>query len=151
MDNKIALNKKAKFDYELLKPFEAGIVLKGWEIKSLRKKEVSIKDAFVIIKKNEAFIINMNITPYKFGNNKFVNLKSDRTRKLLLNKKEINQIEKDIKLQKIVVIPYLIYLKNNFAKLKIYTAKPKKKYDKRETIKKQDQIRDIEKYIKKNK
>ena len=144
----IAINKKARFNYNLIKPFEAGVVLNGWEIKSIRKKDTSIKDAFVIIKKNEAFIINMYITPYEFSSRSFSSLDPSRTRKLLLHKSEIQELQKEIKLQKVVVIPTKVYLKNNYAKIVIFTAKSKNNYDKREQIKERDTKREVAKQLK---
>ncbi len=139
----IAINKKASFDYELIKEYDAGIVLNGWEIKSLRNKKVTIKDSFIIFKKHEPYILNLHIAPFIYSNNNFINMNPERTRKLLLNKNEIKSIEKDIKLEKVIVIPTKLFFRNNLVKIKIYTAKAKRKFDKRESIKKRDLERDL--------
>ncbi len=148
--NVLAVNKRASFNYSLLKDFDAGIVLNGWEIKSIREKNVTIKDAFAIVKRHEIFLINMHIAPYKFSTESFSNLDPIRSRKLLLNKSEIRAIEKDIKLEKVILVPTKLYLKNNFVKIKIYTAKAKKNYDKREVTKEREISREIAKKYKNN-
>ncbi|ATZ19023.1 SsrA-binding protein [Williamsoniiplasma somnilux] len=142
----IAQNKKAFFNYEILEKIEAGIVLSGPEIKSIREKEVSIIESFILIRKGEAFILNMNIKKYEYANN-IQNLEPTRTRKLLLHKKEIKNLLKRIKLERLTIVPLKLYLKDNYAKLEIGLAKGKKIYDKREMIKK----RDLERKISKNK
>ncbi len=134
-------NKKAYFDYYILKEIEAGIVLKGTEIKSIRDNKVQIKDSFVRIKNDEAYVINMFIDKYKEGNQ--FNHEETRTRKLLLHKKEIKSLKNEVEMQGISIIPLKIYIKNNKAKLLIGVAKGKKLYDKRETIKKRDLEREV--------
>ncbi|AGR40775.1 SsrA-binding protein SmpB [Spiroplasma taiwanense] len=136
-------NKKAYFNYEILETWEAGIVLTGPEIKSIRKKEVSIDKSFILIRKKQVEILNMNIKNYEFSHNIFLN--PTRNRILLLNKKEIEKILKRVKLENLTIVPLKLYLKNNFAKLEIGLGKGKKLIDKRETIKK----RDIERKLKK--
>ena len=137
-------NKKAYFDYEILKEYEAGIELVGTEIKSVRKGSVDLKDSFVTIKKNEAFIINMYIAKYEEGNQ--FNHDERRTRKLLLHKEEIKRLKEDKEKEGISIIPLKMYLKNNKAKLLIGIGKGKKLYDKRESIKKRDLERESRQY-----
>lgn len=133
----IALNKKARFNYEILEIWEAGIELYGPEIKSIRNHDVNISEAFILIRKQEAFLINANIKKYDYAN--FVKgIDPLRTRKLLLHKKEINKILKKVMLEKLTVIPLKLYLKGNYAKIEIGLGRGKKIHDKRETIKKRD-------------
>ncbi|WP_338956011.1 SsrA-binding protein SmpB [Spiroplasma endosymbiont of Polydrusus cervinus] len=140
----ITVNKKARYNYEIIETYEAGVVLTGSEIKSVRNKDVSINEAFIIIRKNEAFIINMVIAQYKFST-AYVP-PTDRTRKLLLHKKQIKKILQRIKLERLTLIPLKLYLKNNYAKLEISLGRGKKNYDKREAIKQRDNERLRQKY-----
>ena len=130
------VNKKAKFDYFIEEEIEAGIVLVGTEIKSLRKGSVDLKDTYVRIKNNEAYIINMYITKYDEGN--IFNHDERRERKLLLHKKEIQKLEELSKKDGYTLIPIRAYLKKNLAKISIGVCKGKKNYDKREAIKERD-------------
>lgn len=132
----ILINKKVKFNFTILTSFEAGIILKFGEIKSIRNKNVLIDNAFVNFKKNEAFVINMHVAQYKFS--QLDKLKTNRIRKLLLHKKEIIKIIQLIKLKKLTVIISKLYFKNNFVKLEISLGKGKKIYDKRQIIKKRN-------------
>lgn len=132
----VVKNKRAYFDYEIIETFEAGIVLEGPEIKSIRLNDVSINESFILIRKQEPFILNMNIKKYEYTNN--VKFEETRTRKLLLTRKEIKKITKRVKLENLTIIPLRLYLKGNYAKLEIALARGKKNYDKRETIKKRD-------------
>ncbi|MEG0879505.1 MAG: SsrA-binding protein SmpB, partial [Malacoplasma sp.] len=125
----IVQNKKAHFNYNLLESYEVGIELKGVEVKSIQKGNVSINEAYVFFKKNEAFIINMNISPYDHGN--IHNVNPIRERKLLLHKKEIIKLQHIAKKDSLTIIPYKIYWKHNKIKLLIYLAKGKKLFDKR--------------------
>ena len=129
-------NRKANFNYTILKEIEVGIELKGTEIKSVKKGSVDIKDAFITIKNNEAFIINMYIAKYDEAS--LFNHDERRTRKLLLHKSEIKKLKEAKELEGISIIPLKLYNKNNHIKLLIATAKGKKLYDKRESIKKKD-------------
>ena len=142
----IALNKKASFDYFLSDSYEAGIVLEGSEIKSIRNGNVNLKDSYVQIKNGEAYIINMHVANYdKAG----IYLPSTtRSRKLLLHKLEIERIDSKIKEKGFTVVATKIYLKEGKAKLEIALAKGKKNYDKRETEKIKDINRNIIKMIK---
>lgn len=140
------LNRKAKFDFELLDTFEAGIVLKGTEIKSIRLGKANLKDSYCIIKNNEIYILNMHISSYDYGN--IFNHEETRTRKLLLHKKDILKLRDKIEQNGLTIIPLKLYFKNRMAKLQIALAKGKHNFDKREAIKKRDQERDLKKYIK---
>ncbi|AHB35919.1 SsrA-binding protein SmpB [Spiroplasma apis] len=132
----ILKNKRAYFDYEIIEKLEAGIVLTGPEIKSIRANEVSINEAFILIRKGQVELLNMNIKKYEYAN--FVVQEPTRTRVLLLNKSEINKLLKKIKLENLTLVPLKLYFKNSYVKLEIGLAKGKKNYDKRETIKKRD-------------
>ena len=140
-------NRKAKFDYEIEETIEAGIVLTGTEIKSIRLGKANLKDSYAIIKKNEVFLLGMHISPYKEGN--IFNHDELRTRKLLLHKKEILKLNNKITLDGYSLIPIKLYFKKNKAKILLGVAKGKKLYDKRETIKKRDIDREIQKNLKK--
>ncbi len=142
------LNKKARFDYYIEEEYEAGIVLVGTEIKSIRDGKANIKDSYGIIKNGEAFILNMFISQYEEGN--IFNHEENRTRKLLLNKREINKIKDKLEIEGYSFIPLKVYFKNNKAKLLIGIAKGKKNYDKREDLKKKDQLMEIKKMAKYN-
>ncbi|AHI52428.1 SsrA-binding protein SmpB [Spiroplasma culicicola] len=139
----ILKNKKAYFNFEILDTWEAGIVLTGPEIKSIRAKEVSINESFILIRRGEVEILNMNIKKYEFAHH----VKQDpiRNRKLLLHKEEIKKILKRIQLENLTLVPLKLYFKGNYAKLEIGLAKGKKLIDKRETIKKRDVERKLNK------
>jgi len=141
-------NRKAKYDYEIFDTYEAGISLTGTEIKSIRKGNCNLKDSYVVIRKSEAYVINMHISHYKEGN--IFNQEETRTRKLLLHKKEILKLDDKIKISGYTIVPIKLYFKNNKAKLLIGIAKGKKTYDKRETIKERDINRSIQKQLKGN-
>ena len=136
-------NRKAYHDYFVLETYEAGIVLQGTEVKSLRINGANLKDSYVVIKNEEAFLINMHISHYEQGN--IFNHEETRTRKLLLNKKEIFKIRDKVTLEGNTVVPLKLYFKNGKAKLMIGVAKGKKNYDKREAIKEKDIKREIAK------
>lgn len=133
-------NRKAKFDYEIIDTIEAGIVLKGTEIKSIRNGNAQLKDSYAIVKNQEIFLLNMFISEYKEGNR--FNHEETRTRKLLLHKKEILKLKDSITLQGYTLIPLKLYFKQNHAKILLGIARGKKQFDKRETIKKRDQERE---------
>ena len=133
-------NKKAYFDYEILKEIEAGISLIGTEVKSVRKGSVDLKDSFVNIKNNEAFVINMYIAKYEEGNR--FNHDERRTRKLLLHKKEIIKLKEQKALEGISLIPLKMYFKNGKVKLLIGIGKGKKLHDKRDALKKKTMERE---------
>lgn len=139
-------NRKAKFDYEIVSTIEAGIVLKGTEIKSIRLGNANLKDSYAVIKNNEVFLLGMHISPYKEGN--IFNHDELRTRKLLLHKKEIFKLRDKITLEGYTLVPIKLYFNKNKAKILLGVAKGKKSYDKRESIKKRDIERDIKKQYK---
>ena len=132
-------NNKAKFLYFLEDFLECGIELKGSEIKSIRHNGASLKDSYVIFKNGEAFLLNMHIAPYEHGNN--FNHEPNRSRKLLMHKKEIVKMEQKAKEKVMTVVPTRVYLKKGKLKIEIALAKGKKLFDKRETIKKRDDER----------
>lgn len=134
-------NKKTNFKYEIIKNFEAGIALTGSEVKSLSLSHGNIEEAFVVIKKNEIFILNMSIPKYKF--NTLKNHDERRTRKLLMHKHEILKIALEKKQEKLTIVPIMIYWNKGKIKVRISLARGKKKHDKRETIKKRDQLREL--------
>ena len=138
----VAQNKKARHDYHVEETFEAGIVLQGTEIKSIRAGRANLKDSFARVQNGELFIHNMHISTYEQGNR--YNHDPLRTRKLLLHRKEINKLLGATKEQGYSIVPLKMYLKNGFAKLLIGLAKGKKHYDKRDDLKKKDAKREIE-------
>ena len=139
----LARNKKAFHDYFIEDKLEAGMELVGTEVKSVKAGKVSIKESFIRIIKNEIFIMNINITPYEFGN--INNLPESRVRKLLLNRKEIEKWAAKIKEQGYTIIPLSVYTKQRLVKMEIGLAKGKKLHDKREALKRKDQERDMKK------
>ena len=140
------LNRKAKFDYFIEDSYEAGIVLTGTEIKSIRNGNCNIKDCYGIIKNGEVFLLNMYIGPYKEGN--IFNHSETRSRKLLLHKKEIKKLDDAIKLKGLTLVPIKLYFKYNKLKVQLGVCRGKKNYDKRETIKERDIKRAVAKNIK---
>lgn len=139
-------NKKAYHDYFILETYEAGIVLQGTEVKSIRINGANIKDSYATIKNSEVFILGMHISHYEQGN--IFNHDETRTRKLLLNKKEISKIKDKIEIEGNTLIPLKLYFKNGRAKILLGIAKGKKIFDKRETIKERDIKREIAKEFK---
>ena len=138
----IASNKRASYDYFLSSFIEAGISLKGTEIKSLKVNGASLNDSYVLIRNNEAFILNMHIAIFKEGN--IFNHEPLRTRKLLLHKKEILKLQQKVKEKGYTLVCTKVYLKNGRAKLEIALAKGKKNFDKRESEKEKSQKIEIE-------
>ncbi len=142
----IANNKKARFEYFIEEVFEAGIVLKGTEVKSIRRGKVSIKESYCLLKNGELFIFGMHISPYEHGNR--YNVDPLRTRKLLLHKKQINKLIGATKEKGFTIVPLSLYLKDGLVKLEIALAKGKKIYDKRDSIAKKDAERRIRRAVK---
>lgn len=134
-------NKKAYFDYTILKEIEAGISLAGSEIKSVRNGSIDLKDSYVVFKDNEAYALNVYIAKYEEANT--FNHDERRSRKLLLHKKEINKLKEFKEQEGISIIPLKAYFKNSHLKILIGVCKGKKLYDKRESIKKRDLEREI--------
>lgn len=139
-------NKKAYYEYEIEDTYEAGIVLKGTEIKSIRQGKANLKDSYAIYKNGEIFILNMHISKYDNGN--IFNHDETRTRKLLLNKKEILKIRDMLQRDGYTLVPIKLYFKSNRAKVLIGVARGKKNYDKRESIKERDIKRELQKHVK---
>ncbi|MBB3122722.1 SsrA-binding protein [Mesoflavibacter sabulilitoris] len=138
------LNKKAKFQYEILDKYTAGIVLTGTEIKSIRDSKASIAESFCEFNdRGELFVINMTIQEYVFGN--YYNHKPKAERKLLLNRRELKKLEKEVNTSGLTIIPLRLFInERGLAKLDIALAKGKKLYDKRETIKDRDNKRNLD-------
>ena len=139
-------NRKANFDYEIIDTYEAGIVLTGTEIKSIRDGKANLKDSYAIIKNNELFLLNMHISSYEQGNR--FNHEETRSRKLLVHKKEILKLRDKLEIEGYTLIPIKLYFKGSIAKIQIGLAKGKKNYDKRESIKKKDMERQLAKDLK---
>ena len=139
-------NRKASFDYFIEEEIECGIVLKGTEIKSIRNGQANIKDCYAIIKNNEVFLLNMYVA--KYNDASIFNHDERRTRKLLLNKKEILKLRDKVEISGYTLIPIKLYFKGNKAKILLGVCKGKKNYDKRLSIKEKDVKREIEKTLK---
>ena len=140
-------NRKANYNYQILDKIEAGIVLTGTEIKSIRSGKANIKDSYATVKNGEMFLINMHISAYENGN--IFNHDETRTRKLLLHKNEILKLNDKIRLEGFTLVPLKVYIKNGKAKVLIGVGRGKNNYDKREDIKKRDIEREIRSKIKK--
>ncbi len=141
------LNRKARHDYFVDEAIEAGIVLTGTEIKSIRNGDCNIKDCYGIIKNHEVFLLNMYVGQYKEGN--IFNHEESRDRKLLLHKKEISKLEKYIEQKGYTLIPLKLYFKESRLKVELGVCHGKKDYDKRESIKERDIKREVAKNLKK--
>lgn len=142
----LAQNKKARHDYHIVETIEAGIVLTGTEIKSVRAARIQLKDGFAQIKNGEAWLVNVHIAPFEQGN--IWNTNPERTRKLLLKKREITHLANDLKGSGMTLVPLKVYLKDGFAKVLVGLVKGKHDYDKRESIKRREQDRDIKRVMK---
>ena len=140
------LNRKARYDYEIEETYEAGIVLTGTEIKSIRDGKANIKDSYGIIKNGEIYLLNTHISQYKEGN--IFNHEEDRTRKLLLHKREILKLRDKLEKDGYTIVPLKIYFVKNKVKVQLGLAKGKKNYNKKETIKERDIKREMEKSLK---
>jgi len=139
----VANNRKASFEYTLLEKFEAGLVLQGSEIKSIRAGQMSIQESYVDIENgDEAWLIEAHIAPYEQANR--FNHDPKRKRKLLLHKKQIRELWNNVRIKGMTVVPLRVYLKDGRAKIEIALAKGKKAYDKRATIAKRDEARSAE-------
>ena len=142
----IAQNKKAYHDYFIEETYEAGIALTGTEIKSIRMGKVNLKDSFARVENNEVYLYNMHISPYEKGN--IFNKDPLRTRKLLLNRHEINKLIGYVTRKGYTLIPTKLYLKRGLVKVELAVARGKKLYDKREDIARRDAKRELEKHFK---
>lgn len=136
-NSQIAVNRKARFDYAIEETFEAGIVLQGWEVKSLRAGKGGIADSFVVIRNSEAWLLNSQIIPLNSASTHIVP-ETARSRKLLLKKRELAKLIGAVERKGYTLIPLEMYWKNGLAKVKIAIAKGKKTFDKRETVKERD-------------
>ena len=136
----VALNKRAQFDYSILETFDAGIKLLGHEVKSVKQGYIKLQGAYVTIYKGEAYLANAYIPPYQFANKSVLaNYDPTRFRKLLLTKKQLQEILLKRKAQRLVIVPIKVYLKNNLIKVQIGLAKPLRKYDKKQRRKEREE------------
>lgn len=141
----VATNRKAKRDYNLLEFYEAGLVLKGSEIKSIRAGQTSLNEAYVRTDGNQAWLVDAYIAPYEQAG--IFNHDPKRQRKLLLHRKEIQELWDEVRLKGMTIIPTRLYIKDGLAKLEIAVAKGKKLYDKRQAIAKRDIQREVERQL----
>lgn len=144
--NILAKNRRANFDYAIEETIEAGIVLQGTEIKSIRAGKVQLKESFVQIRNNEAWIVNMHISAYEQGNR--FNHDPTRSRKLLLHRRQIDQMIGKTKQQGYTIVPIQMHLKDGFAKILIGLGKGKKNHDRREDLKRKEAKRDVARALK---
>ncbi|MEC4686312.1 MAG: SsrA-binding protein SmpB [Nitrospirota bacterium] len=142
----VCQNRKAYHDYHIEETYEAGIVLTGTEVKSLREGKANLQDSYVIIKDGEAFLLNCHISPYKYGN--IMNHDPVRTRKLLFHKKEIQRLMGQAAQKGSSLIPLKIYFKGPYVKVEVALARGKRLYEKRERIKEREAKREIERALK---
>jgi SsrA-binding protein len=142
----ITQNKKAFHDYSIEETLEAGILLQGTEVKSLREGKANLRDSYVIVKDGEVFLLNCHISPYSHGN--IMNHDPLRTRKLLLHRREITKLQGKAAQKGYSLIPLKLYFKNSHVKVEVGLARGKKQYEKRETIKKREADREIERAMK---
>lgn len=140
-------NSKARFNYEMLETYEAGIELLGFEVKSVREGKGSIAGAHILIRGGEAFVVGMRVDPYQPGNTDPA-YQPDRTRRLLLTKKELHDLAETDKKKGLTLVPLSLYNKNGKVKVSFAVARGKKEFDKRETIKKRDTDRDLRRLLK---
>lgn len=145
MEKIFAQNKKARHDYFIEKTYEAGVELKGTEVKSIRAGKANLKESYVTIKNGEVFVVGMHVSPYKEGN--IFNVDPLRERKLLLNKREILRLNQEVQLKGMTLVPISLYEKSGRVKMELAVARGKKLYDKRESIKEKDIKRNLERYF----
>ena len=141
----VASNRRARHDYEILDTFEAGLALEGSEVKSIREGKVVLKDSFAHVKDGEVWLVGTYIAPYEFSRGG--GHEPERTRKLLLHKREIARINAKLGEQGLTLVPLRIYLKDGRAKVELGLGRGKRTIDKRETIKERDQQREIERAL----
>lgn len=137
----VTTNRKAGHDYHILEKFEAGMVLQGSEVKSIRAGQVQLKDSFVMFKKDELWLMKCHISPLSQAS--YNNHEPERDRKLLLSRREIDKIIEAIKTEGLTMVPLKVYLKNGWIKIELALVKGKKAYDKREDVKKRDVKRQL--------
>jgi len=147
MEKVVATNRKARFDYHLLEFIEAGIVLKGSEIKSIRAGQISLAEAYVEIDGREAWLVDAHVAPYLQAS--VYGHEPRRKRKLLLSRLEIRKLWNEVRMKGVTIIPTRIYLKDGRAKVEIAIARGKKQYDKREAIAKRDAERELQREVRK--
>jgi SsrA-binding protein len=140
-------NRKARFNYEILETFEAGIELRGTEVKSIKAGQANLSDAYAIIRNGEVLLLNLHISPHK-TTSQFFNHDPRRTRRLLMHKEQIRKLVGKIEQKGLTLVPLKMYLKNGWIKVAIALARSKKLYDKRESIKKREDKREIARAIK---
>jgi SsrA-binding protein len=141
----IATNRKARHDYHIDDTFEAGIVLTGTEIKSIRAGHVNLRDSFATIKEGELWLMNAHIAPYDQGT--YANHEPRRTRKLLMHRREINRIAGKLQEKGFTLVPLRLYLKNNLAKVELGLARGKKQYDKRAALREKETRREVDRAV----
>ena len=147
LSNKVlAQNRKASHDYMILDTIEAGMVLTGTEIKSVRNARINLKDGYCSLRNGEVFLVNVHISPFEQGN--IFNHDPVRTRKLLLHRKQITRLQEEVKQSGNTIIPLKVYIKNGVAKCLIGIAKGKKNYDKRHALKQKDMKREMDRALK---
>lgn len=144
-EKSIAINRRAKFDYQIIETYEAGLVLTGCEVKSLRQGRVNLRDSFAKVEDGEVWLHNMHISPYEKGNR--FNPDPKRSRKLLLHKQEIKRLIGKHKEKGLTLIPLKLYFKRGFAKVELGLAKGKKIYDKRREIAEREAKREIQRSL----
>ncbi len=145
MGNAVAVNRKARHDYALLESYEAGIVLQGTEVKSLRGRRASLQESFAGLSRGEVFVYNLHIAPYEAGNR--YNHDPRRTRKLLLHRSEIRKLTGKMSGRGLTLVPLRLYFKRGKAKLEIALARGKRQYDKREDIKKRESNLEVQRAL----
>ena len=145
----VAVNRKARHEYNILNTWEAGLVLKGTEVKSIREHKVSLKESFAQFIGDELYIMNMHISPYAFGN--IFNVDPKRKRKLLLHQREIRRLKSQVQEKGLTLVPLRIYFKRGHAKIELALAKGKKLYDKRQDLAEKAAKRDMERELKNKK
>lgn len=140
-------NRQARYLYEILETYEAGVQLTGTEVKSIREGKVNLQDAYALIRNNEAWLLNVHISPYT-GSGQYFNHEPRRTRKLLLHRQEIRKLIGRVEQQGLTLVPLKMYLKRGLVKVSIALGKGKKLYDKREDLKRRQDKRDMERAMK---
>lgn len=144
----IVSNRKARHEYQILDVLEAGIVLKGTEVKSLRKRNANLQDSYAIIRNGELWLLGLHISPYEQGN--INNHDPVRTRKLLIQKKELRKLYSKVAEQGLTLVPLSLYFKGPYAKVELAIGRGKKSYDKREAIKKREAQRSISRTLRRS-
>jgi SsrA-binding protein len=149
MDKTVTTNRRARHDYFILESVEAGLQLKGTEVKSIRAGGASLADSFARVENGELLLYNMHVSPYEFGN--IYNPDPVRPRKLLLHKRQIRKFSSEVATKHLALIPLKLYFKNGFVKVELALAKGKKHYDKREAIKGREADRELKRVLKSRK